>query len=68
MVTVTYCHWVLLTMHCAGADVSVAAGSLCLQMTGLCAADLFHANIVAREMILSAGMGRKIGEYLLNYS
>jgi hypothetical protein len=31
-------------------------------MTGLCAADLFHANIVAREMILSAGMGRKIGE------
>jgi hypothetical protein len=32
------------------------------QMTGLCAADLFHANMVAREMILSAGMGRKIGE------
>uniref|UniRef100_A0A383VRP6 AAA+ ATPase domain-containing protein n=1 Tax=Tetradesmus obliquus TaxID=3088 RepID=A0A383VRP6_TETOB len=31
------------------------------EMTGLCAPDLFHANMVAREMVLSAGMGRKIG-------
>jgi hypothetical protein len=31
-------------------------------MTSLCAPDLFHANMVAREMVLSAGMGRKIGE------
>jgi hypothetical protein len=31
-------------------------------MTGLCAPDLFHANMVAREMVLSAGMGRKMGE------
>jgi hypothetical protein len=35
---------------------------VCLQMTGLCAPDLFHANMVAREMVLSAGMGRKMGE------
>lgn len=33
------------------------------QVTGLCAPDLFHANMVAREMILSAGMGRKLGEH-----
>ncbi len=32
-----------------------------MQMTGLGAADLFHANMIAREMILSAGMGRKMG-------
>ena len=50
----------LMLLHCCVA--------CCLQMTGLCAADLFHANIVAREMILSAGMGRKIGEYLPNSS
>eukprot|EP00878_Enallax_costatus_P001473 GHUV01001624.1.p1 GENE.GHUV01001624.1~~GHUV01001624.1.p1 ORF type:complete len:977 (+),score=283.07 GHUV01001624.1:432-2933(+) len=31
------------------------------EMTGLGAADLFHANMIAREMILSAGMGRKMG-------
>jgi hypothetical protein len=29
-------------------------------MTGLGAADLFHANMVAREMILSAGKLRRL--------
>jgi hypothetical protein len=37
-------------------------------MTGLCAPDLFHANMVAREMVLSAGMGRKIGECDMLYN
>jgi hypothetical protein len=27
----------------------------------MCAADLFHANMVAREMVLAAGMGRRTG-------
>eukprot|EP00879_Flechtneria_rotunda_P028172 GHRR01030255.1.p1 GENE.GHRR01030255.1~~GHRR01030255.1.p1 ORF type:complete len:520 (+),score=209.83 GHRR01030255.1:1412-2971(+) len=31
------------------------------EVTGMGAADLFHSNMVAREMILSAGMGRKVG-------
>jgi hypothetical protein len=31
------------------------------QMTGLGTPDLFHANMIAREMVLSAGMGRKVG-------
>ena len=29
--------------------------------TALGAADTFHANIIAREMILSMGMGRRMG-------
>lgn len=29
-------------------------------MTGLGSTDLFHANMIAREMVLSAGMGRKV--------
>eukprot|EP00879_Flechtneria_rotunda_P027270 GHRR01029205.1.p1 GENE.GHRR01029205.1~~GHRR01029205.1.p1 ORF type:complete len:107 (-),score=40.82 GHRR01029205.1:543-863(-) len=38
-----------------------AAAASCPQVTGMGAADLFHSNMVAREMILSAGMGRKVG-------
>lgn len=30
------------------------------QMTGLGSPDLFHANMIAREMVLSAGMGSKV--------
>jgi hypothetical protein len=31
------------------------------ELTGLGTPDLFHANMIAREMVLSAGMGRKVG-------
>lgn len=31
------------------------------EVTGLGTPDLFHANMIAREMILSAGMGQKVG-------
>ena len=31
------------------------------EVTGLGAPDLFHANLIAREMVLSAGMGAKTG-------
>lgn len=32
------------------------------EMTGLGSTDLFQANMIAREMVLSAGMGRKVRE------
>ncbi|KAG2495020.1 hypothetical protein HYH03_006952 [Edaphochlamys debaryana] len=31
------------------------------EMTGMGSPDLFHANLIAREMVLSMGMGRKTG-------
>ncbi len=31
------------------------------EVTGLGVPDVFHANMIAREMVLSAGMGRKMG-------
>ncbi|KAG2437047.1 hypothetical protein HYH02_011309 [Chlamydomonas schloesseri] len=31
------------------------------QMTGMGSPDLFHANLIAREMIMSMGMGRRTG-------
>ncbi len=31
------------------------------EVTGLGAPDMFHANMIAREMVLSAGMNSKLG-------
>ena len=31
------------------------------EVTGLGAPDMFHANMIAREMILSAGFNKKLG-------
>lgn len=49
------------SLDCLNLNLNLNSDEIFLLFSALGAADVFQANMIAREMILSMGMGRRMG-------